>query len=126
MGFLRILSAIMTLIFMSGCSTRHYEWTEDVDLGDGRTIQIEREVTFNFSLPGSGGTAVAEETNAAIRFSGQLRKLPVWQQPLRALELYQDLNDEWVVVATTTSCDVWERRGKPAPPYWEFRLRNHV
>lgn len=118
------LVLIATAILMAGCSTRHYKWTDDVDLGDGRTIEIEREVRFKFSLPGAGGTAVAEETYAAIRFTWQLRKLPVWQQPLRALELYQDLNNEWVVVATTTSCDVWERRGKPKPSYWEFRLRD--
>lgn len=115
------------VMIMTGCSTRHYEWTEDVDLGDGRTIEIEREVKFKFSLPGGGGTATQEETYAAIRFTGSLRKLPPWREPLTALVLYQDRGSgEWVVVAGTASCDAWERGGKPKPPYWEFRLRDNA
>jgi hypothetical protein len=31
--------------------------------------------------------------------------------------------NEWVIVATTSNCEVWEERGQPEPPYWEYRLR---
>lgn len=118
-------TAFVAVVIVCGCSTRHYEWTEDVDLGDGRTIEIEREVKFKFSLPGGGGTATQEETYAAIRFKGSLSQLPPWREALVALELYQDTkNREWTVVAATASCEAWERGGKPKPPYWEFRLRD--
>ena len=28
---------------------------------------------------------------------------------------------EWVIVARTNRCEVWVARGKPFPPYWEYR-----
>jgi len=110
-----------------GCSTKHREWTEDVLLDNGTTIVVKRSVTFNETTPVSGGTYVAEETEAVIEFTGALEKLPPWSQPLMALAMYQDNStNEWVIVGSTTSCDVWRRRGKPKPSYWEFRFRNGV
>jgi hypothetical protein len=39
--------------------------------------------------------------------------------------MYRDASaNEWVVVATTTDCATWSRRGKTIPPYWEFRLND--
>lgn len=41
-----------------------------------------------------------------------------------ALLLYRDQTrgGQWVIVATTTSCYVWNLRGEPPSLYWEYRL----
>lgn len=99
------------------------EWTEDALLEDGSTIVVKRTVSFNETNSWSGDAYNAVETDATISFTGELSKLPPWRAPLMALVLYQDKETkEWVVVAISSSCDVWNRRGRPRPPYWEFRL----
>ncbi|HMN45977.1 MAG TPA: hypothetical protein PKE27_15475 [Povalibacter sp.] len=99
------------------------EWTEDVLLSPDRVIQVRRTVVFDESNSLAGDAYNAVEREATLSFTGDLAHLPVWKQPLMALVLYQDPSTrEWIVVATTTSCDVWRSRGKPEPPYWEFRL----
>lgn len=103
----------------------HRSWTEDVLLEDGSSIVVKRSVTINESNSWSGDAYNVTELEATIAFTGELKGLPVWSVPLRALVLYRDAaaQGQWVVVATTTTCDVWTARGEPRPPYWEFRLR---
>jgi hypothetical protein len=102
----------------------HRSWTEDVLLEDGLSIVVKRSVTLNESNSWSGDAHNATELEATIAFTGELKGLPVWSVPLMALVLYRDAaaQGQWVVVATTTTCDVWSARGEPRPPYWEFRL----
>ena len=118
---------MFSMLSMSACSdfgSQGRRWTEDVQLDDSRIIRIEREVQFKESNAMGGGAYNAVETSSIIKFTGELAELPPWKDSLRALVLYFDTsNTEWVVVATTTSCEVWFARGKPRPMYWEYRLR---
>ena len=105
----------------SAATTR--EWTEDVLLAGGTTIQIERTVRFKETNSLSGDSYNAIEQDATIAFTAELGQLPVWKQPLMAMALYHDdAADEWVVIALSNSCQFWRVRGKPKPPYMEFRL----
>jgi hypothetical protein len=99
-------------------------WTEDILLDDGSTIVVKRSVTFNESAAWGGGSYNAVETAATLTFTGELAKLPSWNVPLRPMVLYRDktAGDQWVIVAYSTSCEVWSARGEPVPPYWEYRL----
>jgi len=109
------------LIACGGPTTRH--WTEDVLLDDGSTVVVERSVAFNETSAWGGDAYNAVETEATLAFTGDLAGLPVWSEPLMALLLYRDpTTHEWVIVATTTSCDVWNLRGEPPTLYWEYRL----
>lgn len=123
-----ILRGVLFILIatVSGCGAGgpiHREWIEDVLLDDGSTIQVKRTVTFNETNSWSGDAYNAVETEAAIAFTGNLADLPPWHAPLMALVLYKDgASNEWVVVATTTSCNTWNRLGEPEPMYWEFRL----
>jgi hypothetical protein len=100
-------------------------WTEDVLLDDGTTILIKRYVKFNESDAWTGGAYNAVEWKSRIQFTGALADLPAWDQPFMALVLYKDgTTNEWVVVATTTSCERWSSRGRPSSPYWEYRLKD--
>jgi hypothetical protein len=43
------------------------------------------------------------------------------------LPIYLDKDsstDEWVIIASSDSCDFWLRNARPRPPYWAFRLRD--
>ena len=110
------------LVACGGPTTRH--WTEDVLLDDGSTVVVERSVAFNETSAWGGGAYNAVETEATLAFTGDLAGLPVWSAPLMALLLYRDQTrgGQWVIVATTTSCQVWNLRGEPPSMYWEYRL----
>jgi len=97
-------------------------WTEDVLLDDGSTIQIKRTVDLFISDSWTHEAYDATETNATITFLGSLSNLPTWRAPRMALVLYQDKSTkEWVIVTTSTSCEIWEKNGHPKPNYWEYR-----
>lgn len=100
------------------------EWTEDVKLDNGSTVEVRRTVTLEVSNSLGGDAYNAEELSATLSFLGPLSHLPAWSEPRMALVLYRDpATNEWVIVATTTSCQVWRRAGKPKPAYWEYRLK---
>jgi hypothetical protein len=103
------------------------KWTEDVLLDDGSTIVIKRTATFMESSAWSGGSYSAVESGATLAFTGTLETLSAWTVPLIPMVLYKDpaARGQWVIVATTTSCEVWNARGGPVPPYWEYRLTDN-
>jgi hypothetical protein len=99
-------------------------WTEDVRLDDGSSVRVRRTATLNITNSWAGDAYNAVEQQATLAFIGTLSSLPAWSAPRIALVLYRDRDTgEWTLVTTTTSCDIWERNGKPKPPYWEYRLR---
>jgi hypothetical protein len=98
-------------------------WTEDVHLDDGSTVPVRRTARLNITNSWAGDAYNAVELDASLAFMGEFAKLPAWHAPRIAMVLYRDLaNGEWVLVTTSTSCEIWERNGKPKPPYWEYRL----
>ena len=125
---LRCILAAVMLCYLSACGPPQpetKEWTEDVQLSPGHVIQVQRTVVFDESDALGGGAYNAVEREAIISFTGDLAHLPTWRQPLIALVLYQDrATQEWVIVATSTSCDIWRAHGEPNPAYWEFRVRD--
>jgi hypothetical protein len=115
--------ALIALLLGVGCAAAgHIEhtWTEDVQLDDGAVIVIERQVELmtTGALGGGAGNAVETRSVLAIRD----KPVPAWEVPLMPLVLYQDAAaKEWVIVATSHSCETWHRRGSPPGMYWEFR-----
>lgn len=98
-------------------------WTEDVRLDDGSSVRVRRTARLNITNSWAGDAYNAVEQEATLAFMGNLSRLPAWSAPRIALVLYRDRDTgEWVLVTTTTSCDIWRRDGKPKPPYWEYRL----
>jgi hypothetical protein len=120
---LLIASALAACDAASPPPPKQYTWTEDVTF-DARSVRVRRVVTVKESNSWSGDAYNAVETLSRIEFMDELASLPQWNVPLRPVAMYQDATtDEWVVVASTTSCQVWHAAGKPKPPYWEYRLR---
>jgi len=109
--------------FLTGDAVR--EWSEDVELDDGDVVTIERRVEFTKSNSLSGDTYGTSVRKSTLAIKGEDTALPVWNDVLLPLVLYRDQEtDEWVLVASTTSCVTYTSRGRPKPTYWEFRLQS--
>jgi hypothetical protein len=119
-------ASTLALVGLWGCAASDREerhWTEDVQLEDGSIVQIERYVAFDATNAMGGGAYNAVESKATLKFKGELESLPPWDFPRIALVLYRSKETgNWVVVSTSSSCEVWDREGKPRPPYWQHEL----
>jgi hypothetical protein len=126
----RTISAVGDFLFNRPTERK---WTEDVLLADGTTIVVKRTVAFKETNSLSGDAYNAVESDATVAFTGNLSQLPAWRAPLMALLLYRNESaSEWVLIATTTSCERWNELGaprvmylpdKPDTLYWEYRLK---
>ena len=111
-------------VITAACDTGRRIWSEEVALDDGSVITIDRHVEQLMSSSIGGSAFSGRETVSTLAFRGDLAALPKWDVPLMPLLLYRDSeNADWVMVATSTTCEVWYRRGMPEGHYWEFRLR---
>jgi hypothetical protein len=121
----RCIPMVLLLLVIGACGflDETNRWTEDVQLDDGSVITIKRYVRFATSNSWAGDVPAAHDRRATLRFTEALSDLPEWDVPLTPMVLYQDSpTKEWVIVARTNSCEVWIARGRPFPPYWEYRL----
>jgi hypothetical protein len=122
-GKIATLIVTATLIGCAASDREERQWTEDVRLEDGGTVQIERFVAFDETNALGGGAYNAVESKATLKFRGELASLPMWDFPRMALVLYRSSETRnWRLVTASTSCEVWRRDGKPRPPYWEYEL----
>jgi hypothetical protein len=130
-GSMRALWAVTAsfLLLVTACDylsgKRQRKWSEEVQLDDRTVITVDRYVAFEETDAFGGGAYSATETKSMLSFRGDLESLPKWDVPLVPVLLYHDSSTaEWVIVATTSRCEVWRARGGPLPPYWEYRLRD--
>jgi hypothetical protein len=129
-GMVNLVLCGIALIVLTACEQPRPRglveraWTEDVQLDDGSSIRLRRTAKLNITNSWAGDAYNAVEVEATLVFMGELSGLPLWSAPRIALVLYRDRDTgEWTLVTTTTSCEIWERNGKPKPPYWEYRLK---
>jgi len=123
-GMDRFAAVAVIALMASACDSGNRTWSEEVALDDGSVITIDRHVEQLMSSAIGGSAFSATETTSTLAFRGGLAELPRWNVPLMPLVLYRDSESaEWVIVATSTTCEVWYRRGMPESHYWEFRLR---
>ena len=100
------------------------EWSEEVELDHGDVVIVERRVEFTKSNSISGDTYGTSVRKSTLVVKGEGAALPIWDDVLQPLVLYRDYEAlEWVLVASTTNCLTYRRRGRPKPTYWEFRLQ---
>ena len=120
-----IVVIAMSAVSCGSLSSGDRTWSEEVALDDGSVITIDRHVEQQLSNALGGGAFNARETKSTVSFRGELSSLPTWDVPLTPLLLYRDPErSEWVIVATTTTCEIWRARGAPEAFYWEFRLKS--
>jgi len=117
---------LLVSAWLAGCNQygdKQRAWTEDVILDDGTALVIERSVHFTDHNSLAQDSYGADEKDATLKFTGAQATLPAWSAPLIPMVLYRAAQtNDWVIVATTSSCELWYERGAPIPPYWEFRI----
>jgi hypothetical protein len=122
------LFLIAVTVGLGGCEfygDKERTWTEDVVLDDGTQVTIERHVKFTDHNSLAQDSYGAIETEATLQFQGHFSALPTWSDALIPLVLYRShAAGEWVIVAKTSACEIWRNRGKPIPPYWEYRIKD--
>jgi len=121
----KVVVILVVACISASCSpgTKKKEWSEIVDLGDGRTVTIQRTVEFETSNSWSGDAFGMRDIESTLSLGGGDQDLSAWKSNLMPLVLYRDsTNQQWVVVTATFNCDIWRDQGEPRPPYWEFRL----
>jgi hypothetical protein len=99
------------------------EWTEQVQLSDGRIIEIEQRTVDERVGPWGAGEALP--ISNMIRFKASFSNAPEWQDVRVPILLDLDArNGEIVIICTSNDGRVWNGHGRPKPPYWQFRLHD--
>jgi hypothetical protein len=97
------------------------EWTEQVQLSDGRIIEIEQRTVGERVGPWGSGEALPISNR--IRFKASFSNAPEWEDVRVPILLDLDpRNGEVVIICTSNDSRVWEGHARPTPPYWQFRL----
>jgi hypothetical protein len=116
------------LVFI-GCdnSPRRAElsWVEPVRLDSGEEVYVRRHVIVRQERAFGGGFAsAAVYDTTSVSLEPNIPQFPAWDAPLVPIYIDKDSStSEWIVIASSDSCDIWLRNGRPRPPYWAFRLR---
>jgi hypothetical protein len=117
--FMTIITAVL---LVSGCSRKTIEWREQVQLSDGRVIEIETVQSFQ-TFSELGGLSSAFPTQIKLQIVNPPVATP-WVD--RMLPIFLDVDpttQDYILVTTTRDERVLKERGKPRPQYWQFRLR---
>ncbi len=129
-GYIRrihVLFLIMSCMVVSACGAREAElrWIEPVRLASGEEVKVNRHVVVIHQRAWGGGFSSAPVyKRSSIELLDDGSNIPAWDAPLVPLVIDKDPeNGEWIIVASIDGCSLWERNGRPRPPYWAFRLR---
>jgi hypothetical protein len=122
-------SAIILIVFsLSKCGNTDKKWQEEVLLGNGQIMWVER--TAKFTSGGElGGPGSLDDLTSTLSVISRLdvKPPPVWNgSELAPILLDYDRDEKsWVLLATYYMCDVWEEIGKPVPPYVQYKPANN-
>jgi len=111
-------------IFLVGCGI-NLKWIEEVQLKSGEILLIKRTAKGEQKgeIGGSGGWDATEMT-LELESTPKIGKPPVWHFPYVPILMdYDDVKQEWFVVATFYYCTAWYDLGRPKLPYIEYRAR---
>jgi hypothetical protein len=101
----------MTLLALAGCERKYFEWTEDVRLADGSTVQVERTTRYGRISNEMGGPTSRWVSEATVTIVDRGRRLPTWSHPMEAFVLDKDTaTGRWQLVASAVKyCDYASR-----------------
>jgi hypothetical protein len=111
----------------SGCTPygdRTLHWDEAVTLASGEIVHIKRTQRIRTEL-NAGGPSGNLALNAKLQSAEDPPAFPAWEAPMLPILLDRDPDtSEWILIATMSMCEFWNRNQEPEPPYWAFRARH--
>ncbi len=124
----RIL-VFLTAAGLASCSMNNngYHFAEEVELGSGEVIQVERQLKYR-TIGEFGGPGGAEILYSSLDIvSSFVKDRPLKWESTDGLDPIlldrEPTSGEWVILATFISCEAWYQLGRPKHPYVEFRFR---
>ena len=128
---LALLAAM--LLVLAGCDKAgpgKREWDEELVMSNGTVIWVHRTASFNTNhgdMSGVGGGYISNlKASITVPQNPVAPPPPVWSFE-HAVPIVMDYNEEkqtWYVVATFYTCGIWERWGKPMPPYRQYEVQD--
>jgi hypothetical protein len=101
-------------------------WQEDVQLSDGRTIRVAREVVWRTTHPmGESKIYMTAATTMRPSADRPVTALPEWKGNGEML-LLLDVDEQtksFLLVTYPATCPRFNAGGRPDPPYFEYRVR---
>ncbi|MFC4311843.1 hypothetical protein ACFPN2_22350 [Steroidobacter flavus] len=115
----------ITMLMLAGCQKKHFEWTEEVRLADGSSVQVERSTRYGRVLTEMGGPTSRWVSEATVTIVEEGRKLPTWSHAMEPLVLDRDpATGRWRLLASAVDyCDYARRFGEPYVTYPTFELK---
>jgi len=120
-------TSVVCLTVVACAPTTEAAWREEVVLGDGRRITVEREVLWEeVQAWGQAKQYATRSTELRLPASTGKSAPPEWQGRGEFLVLLDlDLaTNEFVLVTLIGSCPQYIEAGRPRPPHREYRLRD--
>jgi hypothetical protein len=107
-------------------STEQGAWREEVELGDGRIVVVERTVAWQETQAwGQAKRYIVREMTVSLPSDVQATLTP-WRgrQELAVLLDFDADRQEYLLVALPGTCVRYREAGRPSAPYLAYALRN--
>jgi hypothetical protein len=122
---LKPLMSFIALLTLLGC-TKQLKWEEEVKLQSGEVLLLTRTAQAKpFGEVGGPGGWANDGMTIKVKSPSKDNNPPPWAGKLVPVLFDRDpATNEWLIVATVTTCTDWYDLGRPSLPYAEFRTRN--
>ncbi|HEX2546853.1 MAG TPA: hypothetical protein VHL79_18365 [Ramlibacter sp.] len=125
MGPLLLAAVLAGVAYWYFYTPKSLRFREQVQLAGGEVVDVLRVVrAMPYSAIGGGGWNPVQQS-LWIEQAGVPGVHPPWQSDAGLAPVLVDkdpITGQWLLVATTVSCEGWYALGKPRLPYAEFRL----
>lgn len=124
-SFRAVLIPLLVALTTACASPDRTVWQEEVRLSDGRTLLIEREVTWWSTHPlGEAKSYGVSGTTLRPVKDGSQPAFPEWHSSEEATLLLDvdAASGSFLLVTSPDSCERYRAGGRPDPPYFEYRV----
>jgi hypothetical protein len=120
----RVIALCLASVAISGCARKHFEWTEQVQLADGATVDVERSIRYGKVLRELGGPTSAWISEANVTIVDRGERLATWSHAMEPFIVDRDKSTgKWLLVANAMDyCEYAANFASPAPTFLAFEL----
>lgn len=119
---MRFARVVPIVLLLCACNPKE-RWDEEVLLSNGQVLQVRRTLEWaGTNAVGDSVTYGERVTRLSFRVpSGQVLSWSGVSEKAMILD-YDPAGAQYFIVTAPMGCMLWQRSGKPRPPYFEYRL----
>jgi len=125
MNITKIVALALCALALAACGDVNLFWSEEVVLSSGKLIVVKRGATGE-KLGEIGGSGGWDPRNMWVEIKGEPLGVftpPTWRTAYVPMLLdYDQVKNEWLIVATFVTCQAWFDLGRPKLPYVQYRV----